>query len=313
MLLLATLLWGLSFPTMKSLNMVQQELLPGGNDWFFAASGVTIRFGLSALAILLVCLPTLKELTRSELWQGLGLGAFNAGGMLLQVDGLNHTSASVSAFLTQGTCLLLPVWVALRDRRWPTPITVLSCVVVVVGVGILAKVDWRDFHLGRGELETLLCSVFFTAQILWLERPMFARNRVTHFSLIMFASIAVITTPVVVLTMQQPADIWTMCQDPAAGVLTGALVVFCTLGAYILMNKYQPFVAATKAGVIYCAEPVFASLFALFLPGLISMWAGIQYPNEKITAHLLMGGALITGANILIQTQRSATGVPPAG
>ena len=306
MLLLATLLWGLSFPTMKALTMVQQELLPGGNNWFFAATGVTIRFGLSALVIFFVCLPTLRQLTRSEIWQGLGLGAFNAVGILLQVDGLNYTSASVSAFLTQGTCLLIPLWVALRDRKWPTPITIVCCVVVVVGVGILARVDLRDVRLGRGELETLLCSVFFTAQILWLERPAFAPNRVMHFSLIMFGSIALITLPVVCVTMQAPRDIWTMCQSPAAGALTGALVVFCTLGAYVLMNKYQPFVAATKAGVIYCAEPVFASLFALFLPGLISLWAAIQYPNEKITGHLLLGGALITGANILIQTQRSA-------
>src|SRR5215510_6788295 len=37
MLLLATALWGLSFPTTKALAMMQQNLLPESNSWFLAA------------------------------------------------------------------------------------------------------------------------------------------------------------------------------------------------------------------------------------------------------------------------------------
>ena len=83
----------------------------------------------------------------------------------------------------------------------------------------------------------------------------------------------------------------------------GVLTVFCTLGGYLLMNYWQPFLTATQAGLLYCLEPVFTSLFALFLPGWLSAFAGISYANEKLTLGLLLGGGLITAANVLIQLQ----------
>jgi hypothetical protein len=40
---------------------------------------------------------------------------------------------------------------------------------------------------------------------------------------------------------------------------------------------------------------------ALVLRGLFSHWAGFAYPNESLTLNLLVGGGLITAANVLIQ------------
>jgi hypothetical protein len=67
------------------------------------------------------------------------------------------------------------------------------------------------------------------------------------------------------------------------------------------MNKWQPFVPATEAAIIYGAEPVFASIFALFLPAIISRFTRIDYANETITSRLLLGGILIIAANLLLQ------------
>jgi drug/metabolite transporter (DMT)-like permease len=92
--------------------------------------------------------------------------------------------------------------------------------------------------------------------------------------------------------------LWT---SPPWVVFTLALTLFCTLGAFTLMNTWQPKITATEAGLIYCVEPVFASLMALYLPGLFSAWAGFDYPNERATFNLLVGGGLITLANVLLQ------------
>ena len=81
-----------------------------------------------------------------------------------------------------------------------------------------------------------------------------------------------------------------------------ALVLVCTLAGYLIMNHWQRHVTATEAGLIYCLEPVFASVLALFLPAWFSAWAGIDYPNEQLTTRLLLGGALVTAANIFLQT-----------
>jgi hypothetical protein len=90
------------------------------------------------------------------------------------------------------------------------------------------------------------------------------------------------------------------------------LVVCCTLVAFTLMNRWQPVLPAPEAGLIYAAEPVFASVFALFLPVWLSRFAGIEYANESATVTLLTGGGLITLANVLIQVRAARPGSPAA-
>ena len=301
MLLLATIFWGVSFPTMKALGMVQEILLPGANSWFVTSLAVTLRFGAAALIMALCAGRTLRQITWLETWQGLGLGFFGGLGILFQMDGLAYTSASTSAFLTQCYCLIIPIVVAVRDRRWPSPLIAFCSLMVIIGVGVLSDVNWRTLRLGRGELETLIASVIFTAQILWLDRPIFARNRVNHFTVVMFAMVALLSLPVALATTNQPGDWVTFVASPSVLGLVTILVLLCTMVSYVVMNYWQRFLPAAEAGLIYCAEPVFASLFALFLPGWFSSWVGLNYPDETITTNLLIGGGLITTANLLVQ------------
>ena len=301
MLVLANACWGLSFPATKALAMSQQALLSTNGSWFIASLCVVYRFAIAALILLLISAPSLARLKRLELEQGLGLGLFAGTGILLQVDGMAYTAASTSAFLTQCYCLLIPIWVAWRERRPPSARVFVSCAMVVAGVAVLAKVDWQNLRLGRGELETIAASIIFTGQILWLERPKYAGNDVKHFSAVMFAVMALVCLPVALATTEQRTD-WIRAYSSASTIgLMGFLIVFCTFGGYLLMNRWQPHVTATQAGLIYCFEPIFASVFALFLPAWFSGWATIDYANEKLTANLLIGGGLITMANVLIQ------------
>jgi drug/metabolite transporter (DMT)-like permease len=301
MLLFATIFWGVSFPVMRSIALVQKQLLPEAGSWFMSAATVAVRFGVAALLLAAWSWRTLRHMTRLELWQGTGLAVFGGLGILFQMDGLAYTHASTSAFLTQSYCVLIPLFLAARARRGP-PLRVVVCTLLVMaGVAVLAQFDWRDFRLGRGELETLVGSLLFTGQILWLERPCFAPNRVCHFSLVMFAGIAAIALPVCLVSMTRPSDLLVAYGSPMVLGLTGILILACTIVAYMIMNHWQPCLPATDAGLIYAVEPLFASLFALLLPGWFGALGGFNYPNEQLTAHLLIGGGLITAANVLIQ------------
>src|SRR5687768_12120326 len=111
-LLLANLLWGLSFPVIKAVVFTHGQLLPESSTWFITAMTVAPRFALAAVVMLVVARAQLANLTGGELRQGLLLGVSNAFGMILQVDGLQFTSASVSAFLTQFYAIMIPVVVA---------------------------------------------------------------------------------------------------------------------------------------------------------------------------------------------------------
>ncbi|MBC8003644.1 MAG: DMT family transporter [Opitutaceae bacterium] len=302
-LMLATVFWGLSFLSMKALVMTQEKLLPEGSTWFFASLSIVVRFAVAGLILFFLCLPTLRKLTRLELWQGAGLALFGSIGLLFQMDGVNYTSASTSAFLTQFYCLILPFVQAVREHRRPPALILLASVLVLSGMAILVKFDWREMRLGRGEWETILASLFFTGQILWLERPKFAANNASRTTLVMFLGSALVILPVALYHAGTPSDLWRVYQSGPAILFTGILILFCTLAAYYMMNRWQPEVTATQAGLIYCAEPVFTSLFALCLPAVFSQWAMIQYANETLTPHLILGGGLILTANVMIITQ----------
>lgn len=323
MLLIANACWGLSFPLMKAAGLIQAKVAADSGSWFTTATMVAPRFLLASLVLLAAFGRNCRDITRLEWRQGIGLGVFASLGMLFQADGIQFTDASTSAFLTQFYAILIPVYLAWRSRRNPGGRVWGCAALVLAGVAILGRFDWRELHLGRGEAETLLASVFFMGQILWLERPEFVQNRALRITLVMFLVEGLAFLLLGAVTAPSLAAVLAPLAVPAWWGFTLALTGFCTLGAFILMNTWQPRISATEAGLIYCIEPIFGSVFALFLPGFFSVWAAIAYPNEQATAHLLVGGGLITLANIILQLRppvaaasaavAAPSAAPPAG
>lgn len=305
-LVMGTAAWGLSFPVQKMLTMLQQARVPEAGSWFLTSWIICVR-SLYAAGILLLWRPKmLLGMTRSEVTQGLLLGLVGGMGLILQADGLAHTQASTSAFLTQAYCVILPLWHCLSRRIFPDWRISGSTVLVLWGIAILSGLDWHTLTMGRGEWETLASSLAFTFQIILLERPQFRQNRMLPVTLLMFLGFALWSAPVAILAAPKLADLLTVIAAPGAfGHLT-ILAVACTVFAYGIMNAWQPHVSATEAGLIYCIEPVCTAVYALFLPGLLSLWTGVPYANETVTATLLTGGTLITAANLLTQWKPKA-------
>ena len=301
MLVACCAVWAFSFPAMKSLALLGDRSAPGNSSFVFAALCVTERFTLAGLLLTLFPGLRLRQLTRREVKQGLGLGLFGAAGLILQMDGMAYTHASTAAFLTQGYCVWIPIWFALRHRRRPGLNTIGATLLVIAGAAVLNDVGAGNLRLGRGELENLLGSVFFAAQILWLEKQEFAGNSVLRFSWVMFATMAAVSLPLTLALASSPAAALSAYASPAAWVLMAGLTLFCTLLTFLLANRWQPEVPATEAGLLYCTEPVFTSAVTLVLPGLISRWSGIAYPNELLTWNLLLGGGMIIAANVWMQ------------
>jgi drug/metabolite transporter (DMT)-like permease len=81
-------------------------------------------------------------------------------------------------------------------------------------------------------------------------------------------------------------------------------VLLCTVFNFLIMNEWQRCVSATEAGLIYCLEPVIATVLSSFLPGWMSLLASISYANETLSWSLLIGGMLIVGATMLVATER---------
>jgi drug/metabolite transporter (DMT)-like permease len=300
MLVLGTVFWAVSFPLIKSIEAVTRTLVPGAGTAFLGASAFAPRFVIAAALALAFGWRQLRDVTSGEIRQGAVLALFSAGGSLFQTDAMQFTDASVSAFLTQLSAILIPAFVAVRLRRSPGARIWAACALVLIGVGVLGHLNWRRLRLGRGEWETILSSVFFAGQIISVGRKAYAPNRTAVVTLIMFALQASLLVAFAAATAPRPQALVVPWMSGAWLGLTVVLSLVSTVAAFSIMTRWQPRISATEAGLIYCIEPVFASLFALFLPGLISAATGIDYANEVATASLLIGGGLITAANIMV-------------
>ena len=300
----ATLFWGLTFPLIRGLQLAQNDHAPDVSAPTLVSADVAARFGVAALVLLPFCVRDLLNIRRREWMQAIGL-AFLAGiGLFLQSLGLAWTDASVAAFLTQLYTLIVPLIVALRDWRLPGWRVFVACGLVLAGAALLSPDILKHFVPGAGELVILLSAVFFAGQIVWVERPIFAENRALLVTMLMFALLAAMFTTgyagqggdiATLKRLFEPAPVWQMFL---------ALLFLCTIFTFLIMNCWQRWVSASEAGIIYCIEPVIAAILCGFLPGWISRFASISYPNEPLTWTLFVGGSLIVGATILVATEK---------
>ncbi len=297
-----TALWGLSFPAIKGLIDEQQALLPAADSRFLASWLQVVRFGLAALLLAPWVLG--RRMSPGEIRQGMTLAAWSGFGMWLQADALATVKASTSAFLTQAYCVFLPLWAAFRGRKLPAARVILCTAMVLTGVAWLSGVKPGDLHIGRGEWETLAAAFLFTFQILVLEDPRHRNNNGLAVSFVMFATIAVCFLAPALLTGPSQRACLTIASSSHVAGLIAVITLFSTLGAFTLMNRWQPLVTAVEAGLIYSAEPLFTALYVLFVPGWIGAWTGHQYVNEIWTSALIGGGLLITSANLLLHLRR---------
>ena len=297
-LTLVTAAWGLSFPAAKAVMLAQGALLPGRPDWFHAAFILMNRMLISTFVMMLLFRGKMRGFQRGEWVQGLQLGLYGGLGMLLQTDAQNYIAASTSAFFTQFTSVFVPIYVAIHGRRFPSWAVVLAAGLVVAGCAVLSGVELGRIHLGRGEWETILSAMLFTGQIVTLERPVFQQNDMRRTATVMFGVKALLLMPLVV-TGGRSGVLQAYVSWPVMAI-TLVLALFCTTYAYATMVRWQPHVTSTQAGLIYASEPIFATLWALFLPGWFSALAGVAYANEHLSPQFYLGAALIVAANIAI-------------
>lgn len=291
--------------------LAQESLIPGREQWFHSALILFVRMSLAALIMGLFYQKQLRAMGLSEIRQGIALGAFGGVGMLFQTDAQHFIPASTSAFFTQFTCVFLPLVIAVRSRAWPSGRVAASCLLVMTGCAVLSGISGEGLAFGRGEWETIIAAALFTGQILVLERESYRKNEMRSAATVMFAVKALVLAPVILLSSPGEAaspggrglglfaeTLGAFSHGPVL-LMTALLTVFSTVYGYATMTQWQSCVSPVQAGMIYATEPIFATLWALFLPGWFSAIGGISYPNEVLGGPFFIGGALILGANML--------------
>ena len=327
-LILTNVLWGLSFPLMRMINALMERAVPAGPGERSTSAVVVdhltrgsfymaLRFAI-ALGVLGLALPSLfRGLSRGEWLMGMGVGLPFALGFLLQVAGLNEIPASRSGFLTSLCVAFTPLLVIAMERRRPRIATMIGASIALLGTacltGLLVPGGRFGFYpaadatalLGLGDALTVAGAFVFAFQIVSID--VFARRMPSRRARAAGMFLAVIVVAVVIFlagtfVRPYPSGIsgWAgLLPDGPFLSLTAITSVFCSALAFWLMNAYQPEVTPVQAASIYTIEPVFATLWAMWLPGMISPLVGLDYPSEAADLMLVLGGSLIVLGNII--------------
>ncbi len=269
-LLAVTAAWGSTFFLFKDLG----TRLP-------VADFLSVRFVLAALALTLVAPRAMAALSRAERRQAVALGVVYGVAQVLQTTGLQHTSASVSGFLTGMYVVVTPLLAAvlLRDRMsrqaW------LAVALATAGLGVLSL---EGLALGTGELVTLASAVLYAAHIvalgLW-SRPGSALGLT---AVQLWAVAAVCSVAAVPGGVQLPAQAGDWVALVYAALVAGTL-------ALVVQTWAQAHLPATRAAVVMTMEPVWAAGFA------------VAFGGELLGPRLVVGGALVLAAMYLAEAR----------
>jgi drug/metabolite transporter (DMT)-like permease len=268
LLVAVTAVWGSTFFLIRDLV----EHVP-------SADFLTVRFAIAAVVMAVVFRRQTLALTRREVLTGVGLGVLYGLAQLLQTVGLEHTSASVSGFVTGTYVVLTPVFgaVLLRDRIGRT-----TWAAVLLATAGLAVLSLRGLSVGFGEAVTLASAALYALHIIGLGRYSTASSA-TGLATVQAFVITVVTFVGAVpdgITLPATGGQWTSLLYMA--LVAGAVALWAQTWA-------QSHLPATRAAIVMTMEPVFATFFAVLLGG------------ESLTGRMLAGGAMVLAAMYVVE------------
>ena len=280
MLLLAAMIWGAAFTA-------QTEAMNYVEPFTFQA----IRFFLGGIVLLPVIAvidkrgnnkkPVTKDAKKYQLFCGIVCGLILFAACSPQQIGLMlNIPAGKSGFITSLYIILVPVFGLFVKKKVPVWVWI-SIVLALAGLYLLCGTG--GFSLSLGEGLTLLCAIFFTFHILFIDHVS-PRVDGVRLSCMQFFTCSAISLIVALVTEHPTVDSLISCWLPIA--YTG---IFSSGVAYTLQILGQSRTDPATASLLMSLESVFSALFG---------WILI---NQKLSPTELAGCGLVFIAVILAQ------------
>ncbi len=203
---------------------------------------------------------------------GILLGLLLFVGFVTQTAGLLYTTASKSAFITGLSSLLIPFILLFHKKILPELLVIMALVVAAIGLYLLTGPAGGGFNFG--DFLTLLCAIAFGAQIYLMG---IVTVRYDSLSLTFIELVTMTVLSAVVLPFENIIFV------PSAKIIIA--VIFMAIVATAMTLSVQTWAqkrtTAVRAGLLFCAEPVFAYMIAFVALG------------ERFNLVQMIGGATI--------------------
>jgi drug/metabolite transporter (DMT)-like permease len=272
-LLLVTLVWGTTFPSMKDLSA-----------HFSAIWIVVIRFTIGGLLLS----PFLLRAKKRDFAAGALLGVCLFVCYMLQLTGLTMTSSNRNAFITGLNVLVVPLLGLLMGKIPERKIVV----AIALAIGGLFALCWDGGSgWGLGDNLALIGAFCFGVYIKLLE--VISRKAGNLLALTAIQVIVVALCALAWLTVTElPAHSfsWSQLWSHSTGDFINLLylAVIATASIIALQTWGQRHTSANEAAVIYAFEPACAAIAAYFWLGETMAMRGV------IGALLLIAGMIVS-------------------
>ena len=275
LLLVATMLWGLSFVAQKNAMVSLGPL-----------SFTGARYILGGLVILPVALMESRripgKLSRKHWIGSLVLSFVFFIGTWLQQWGMEFTTVTNAGFLTGLYVMFVPLIGFIALRHPPHPILLLGVPLALLGIFLLNGGTLAE--LNRGDLLVIICAVFWAIHILVLGLIASQSGRPILVSCITFLAAGVLSS-ILAFAFENPQLVNFGTQWVAiayAGIASTAI-------GFTLQAIGQQHVPSANAAIILSAESLFAALGGALLLG------------ERLPPIGYLGAALLFLAIVLVE------------
>lgn len=273
-LLLATLIWGSSFIIMK-------DALDDITTFYLLA----VRFTGAFVLLSIVFWKKWKQIDKDVIVSGFVMGTALIAAYAFQTFGLAETTPGKNAFLTAGYCILVPfLFWAISGTR-PDRYNVLAAILCIVGVGLVALDD--QLSIGRGDLLTLICGIFYALHI--IVSAQYTRTMDVMLLTIGQFFFAAVWSWVMAFMFEPPLVVSEMSME--IWLVLGYLCVFATAGALGLQTFGLKYTPPSAGALILSLESVFGVMFSIMVGA------------EAVTVRLLIGFAVIFIAIVVSETK----------
>jgi drug/metabolite transporter (DMT)-like permease len=250
---------------------------------------LALRFTLAAALLFGVAGRQIPKLGKRGLKDGVILGTLLTAGYGFQTVGLRTASATVAAFLTGLSVIMVPILGAVRGRR-PGLTAWIGVGCALLGLALLTLRSGGGARFGVGEVLLLCCALSFAIHIVY-QSQVAARSPALPLGLVQITTVALLTL-LFSFGEQRP---WGLTVYATRALVFMAVV--CTAVAFTVQAWAQRFTPATHVGLLFAFEPVAAAMFA---------WAWL---GERLSGGQWVGAGFILAGIVLAEwTPRPALG-----
>ncbi|MGI6230415.1 MAG: DMT family transporter [Tractidigestivibacter sp.] len=267
-MLSCAIIWGGSFVIIK-----------GSLDVAPACWLMTVRFLIATVVMCIIFRKRLREnFDGSHLLSGALIGILYGAGFSVQNVGLTYTTPGRNAFLTATYCVLVPFANWAISRKRPGPTSVVAAFLCIVGIAFISLGDDLRPSLGLGEWLSLLSSVFFSIQIVFVDRFARAHDMIT-LSIVQLAFMSLTCWAFSLALGEQAPDLATL--GPSFWASLAYLAILSSIVTTLIQNVGQTVVPPAQSALLLSLESVFAVI------------ASVLFMGEQLTVQLVTGFALV--------------------